>query len=255
MQRIPWKSEDCPVLVAGPYKVKLAKPAIRKAFEEQAKVGTADTKDFYRAKYNCDAEAALEVATRTLDTLYLTRMKLMLASLQCTGEKPPILIVPRKPDSQNVLAVSAAHYLAKELGLEVDADIYETTNVSRKSLTKLDKLIHLPHFTGNVQAGRSYIAVDDMVRSGGTFAEMRSHIERNGGRFLFACSMASSSGKDHILNSTESHIIPLLNAIGSDIAAWFEQRTGNPLDTLTASETYILSSPVVREQISLTANF
>jgi hypothetical protein len=251
MQRLPWKQE-CKVLVASPIKIRRACPIIKEEFDKSSRKGVGDDSDFYRATRNNNVEAAQRLIQKTLDKLYLTRIRLFIASLQIENGLPPILIAPLREGSKNVLSKKTAYEIGKILNLEVDGQIFEISKgFSRKSQSGLGKLLNLPSFGGNVQPSRSYIAVDDIIRSGGTIAELRSYVEINGGHFIGSCALASVSGQDHVLNNCPDQLDNVRQSLPIDMLKWFENKVGSPIGSLTASETYILSSDKVKDEISL----
>lgn len=251
MMRLSWERE-CRVLVASPIKVERASPCIRDKFLQLAKEGIGDDNDFYRSTRNQDIEAAQRLVQKTLDQLYLARIRIFINMLPKINGLCPILIAPLREGSKNVLTKKAAHQIAHILGLEVDNKIVEIPKgFSRKSQRGLGKLLNLPSYDGVVEEGRFYLATDDVIRTGGTLAELRSFIEIRGGYFAGACSLASVSGQDHVLNNTPEQLSLVEQSLTAEMIKWFENRFCNPIDRLTASEAYLLATEPVKSEIAL----
>ena len=250
MRRESWNNTRSPIFVAGPYKLSRAKPCLKPIFDQNAQIGTSDHgKVFFRAKYGKNVDAALEVVNATLNELYLTRIKIYLEALEKQGISKPILVAPERETGQNALASIAAKQLASRLGLEFDDNIVQLPSQTRKGLSKISKLFEFPGFDGSVAKGRYYIAVDDMIGTGATIAELRSYIIRNGGQYAFGCALASSSGTDHLINSSEDQKSAILNNLGQTMTEWFERTTDVAIDTLTRVESFILAGEKARALI------
>ncbi len=76
-------------------------------------------------------------------------------------------------------------------GFEVDQSIVQTNKPQR---TKKDSPLRLalrPEFSGEIEAGRDYILLDDAIGQGGTIAELRYFVESNGGRVVAVSALTS----------------------------------------------------------------
>ena len=244
MDRLPWReNRKYHVHVAGPYK---------EAFNAAAhldKPGLADHSYYRAAKYEGDTRAALKIVESTMNRLYLANMKIMLNMAAEQGVKNPIIVAPYKENSPNRLARTAAVYLGKELGLEVDHAIVERDGVSLKSLTKLERMFNSPDFDGSVQKNRWYIAVDDTISSGTTMAALRSHIVQGGGRFLCGCALASPDGQSTMLNASKDQINDISKLLSQNIIDWFERISHVALGGLTKVEADFLGKPQGRKEL------
>lgn len=244
MSRLPWREDrQYRIFVASPYK---------KAFLSAAgagQIGIADNPDYEAAKYGNDVNAALRVVHSAMNRIYVLQMKMALNALP-EGLRNPILVAPYKAGSPNMLARAAAIYLGDKLGLEVDHTIVERPGVSLKTLGKLERMFNSPDFEGDVQRGRWYIAVDDVVSSGTTMASLRSHIVQGGGRFLCGCALASPSGENVMLNAPKGQINEISAMLSRGIIEWFEKVSHVALDGLTKSEADFLRRPEGRRELA-----
>lgn len=235
--RLSWGKSLCPVFVAAAYKKEwIRDPAAPRA----GKDGLADHPDYNDAKYGGDVDAALRVVRDTMDRLYLARMKISVNMLAEKGIKNPILVAPYKETSKNMLARSAAVYLGKELGLEVDHNILETDTISRKTLSKIGRIFNTPTFEGKSERGRVYIIVDDNVSSGGMVANLRSYLLKNGSGFAFASSLSAPGGRDISLKPTEAAVSAVSSELSSTIKDWMKNVAGVGLESLTKLEVGVL---------------
>lgn len=246
--RLPWGKSICPVFVAAAYKKDWVceKTGQRAAL---ARDGLADHEDYTAAKKAGDVDAALRVVRDTMDRLYLTRMKMSLNNLAAHGIEKPILVAPYKETSNNMLARSAAVYLGRELGLEVDTHILETDTISRKTLTKLGRVFTPAQFEGKPQKGRTYIMVDDNMLSGSTFADLRSHLLKNGAGLAFACALSTPDGKDSHLKPTENAVSAVSSELSTSIKDWMRNVAGVGLESLTKFEIGVLEKPAGRREL------
>jgi hypothetical protein len=211
--------------------------------------GVADHQDYEAAKKGGDVDAALRVVRDTMDRLYLTRMKISLNSLEANGIQKPILVAPYKEGGNNMLARSAAVYLGRELGLDVDTNIVETGTVSRKTLSKLGRVFSPAQFEGKPEKGRTYIMVDDNMLSGSTFADLRTHLLKNGAGLAFSCALSTPDGKDSFLKPSENALSAVSSELSSSIKDWMKNVAGVGLESLTKFEIGVLEKPAGRREL------
>jgi orotate phosphoribosyltransferase-like protein len=234
LSRLPWENRrNYPVYVGTHYRQEWANATTN---------GMADHPSYHAAKHEGDVNAALRVVKDSLSRLYIVQMRMMLQQMEQKGFEKPVLVAPYRADSKNMLARTAAVYLGEQLGLEVDDKIVEMPGKSRRLMDKFERIFNTPDYAGEVQKGRAYIAVDDMITTGGTLSSLRSYIDEQGGRFLFSCSMASVDGKNTTLNPQPSQIEELSNKLSKHMQKWLENVADVKLPTLTRAETAFLLS-------------
>lgn len=243
--RCAWEKIGCPVFVAGPYRKEwiIQKTDCR---PDTTIKSIFDNENYNSAKKGADTAAALSICRRALDKAYTARVQMELQSLRRQGYGEPILVAPCKPTSKNVLAKTAADLLGKKLNIEVDTDIQEVPCKSRHDMMDCRvRFFQRPEFTGPVQQGRLYILVDDMVSTGVTLAELRSHIVKNGGHVAFACSLASSDGLDRDLKPTVealNNVEKMFRSLGEAVKDCLTKTTGLTPDALTHAEAMFFGS-------------
>lgn len=236
------------MLVAGVWKRDWAdNPQNRKLTD--LRPGLFDHPDFDAANKGGNIDAALRVVRDCTDRAYIALMKIQLNVLRQQGHKDPILVVPYKEGSRNMLAHAGAARLAKELGLEIDTNIIQTGTESRKSMGRLERLFKPATFSGASQAGRLYIIVDDVMSSGSTLADMRGHLKSHGSELAFATVLATPDGKHTHLNATPEQISAVECNLTSSMRGYIENAVGFGIKCLTQPESLLLSRRASIEEL------
>ena len=90
-------------------------------------------------------------------------------------------------------------------------------------------------FDGEVQTGENCFLVDDFIGQGGTLANLRGHLARNGATVVGATVL---TGKVHSaqLSLTPSTLSALREKLGERLEVWWRARFGHAFDCLTESE-------------------
>ncbi|MFA5592900.1 MAG: phosphoribosyltransferase [Micavibrio sp.] len=241
MSRVPWERRNYPVFVGKHYKAE---------WDSAAGDGMADHPKYNKAKNEAGVSAALSVVKSCLSHAYLAQMKNALRIMEEKGFEKPVLVAPYRKDSKNMLARTAAAYLGEQLGLEVDTAIVELPGKKRKGMDKLERFFNVPAYGGEVKKNKAYIAVDDMITTGGTLSELRSYIDSKGGRFLFSCVLASPDGKNTVLNPQPAQTEAVYKNLGQHLAKWFENASGLDIKTLTNAETMFLGTKAGKDTLS-----
>lgn len=246
MSRLPWREgRNYNIYVRGPHNSHW--------IDGCSAPGLCNNPYYKAAKEENDLKAAIKIVQRSLDALYIAKLKQRLKGLQVAYgmETEPLLIAPYKEGSPNRLATAAAVHLGKHLGLQVDSSIIEVAQGCLRELTPLQRLFNCPKFEGEVQRGRWYIIVDDHISRGTTMASLRSHIVRNGGRFACGCVLASPTGEERVnLNASAKDIQRVAAGFNTDIIKWFERMTDVIMDGLTQPEAAFLYSPPGKRQLA-----
>lgn len=241
-RRLPWERRNYPVFAGTHYK-KDWEAAVGKT-----QPGIADRPEYQSAKFEADVDAALKVVKKSLSNAYIAQLQMMLNEMDAKGFKRPVLVAPFREDSKNVLARTTAAYLGDRLGLEVDTGIVQMPTAkgpfarSQKQKDTFERMLMPPSFGGTVIPGTPYIGVDDMFTTGGTLSELRSYIDKNGGRFISACALATKDGQNTRLNPLPQQINNVYDNLGSKLAKWITNHVGLEIPTLTGPEATFLSS-------------
>ena len=102
------------------------------------------------------------------------------------GDSKPILVPIQSEEAsgKNLIPRAAASALGAELGLAVNIHIYQSNTTKRTNSGIYHRYVSPPEFKGEVQAGQSYLIVDDTLSVGGTIAALKGYIENNGGKLF-----------------------------------------------------------------------
>ena len=117
------------------------------------------------------------------------------------------------------------------------------------------RLARQARFEGDIEAEHEYLMVDDFVGQGGTLANLRGWIEKQGGIVIGAVGL---TGKRYSakLNPSEEQLHELRKKHGPDLEKWWRDHFGHPFNCLTQSEArYLARSPdadTIRDRLAAT---
>lgn len=186
--------------------------------------------DYDAAKAGDDA-AALRVARDVVTPEFVEDVRAVLPE----GSKPLVVAVQsQEATGNNRIPRMAAEVLAQRLGLQVSEDIVQAAKVNRSAGDALHRLANQPPFTGKVEKGRDYVLIDDTLTQGGTLAQLKTHIEDNGGKVVLATAL---TGKDYSRKITlnSQSLADVRERFGS-IEPWWRDQFGYGFEGLTESE-------------------
>jgi hypothetical protein len=197
--------------------------------------------DYDAAKNHQDREAAARLVKDLLGTPENQ------AQLALIAERfPNAIIVPVhgiEANGRNRIPEMLAEYIGKRTGLEINADIVQTNEVHRTGSDSWHRFAFRPEFDGEVQKGRQYILTDDVFSNGGSFSELRQHIEKGGGQVVQTAAVTlGGHGEDIAMLPASKQ--KLLDKFGEDKVKSFLQEMrlydGN-YEGLTEPEVYALT--------------
>ncbi len=199
--------------------------------------------DFAAAKSGDDA-AARRLIGSLVDQSGVTAVRRLIGS----GDiEPPALVCAHSYEGEGVNAIPAA--LAESLSAQLDApfnaDIVQTNVVGHTGADGYGRLARQARFGGDVDSGREYVMVDDFIGQGGTMANLRGWIEKQGGSVIGAVGL---TGKPYSakLNPTKEQLHELRHKHGRDFEKWWRAQFGHAFNCLTQSEArYLTRSPDV----------
>jgi len=99
---------------------------------------------------------------------------------------------------KNKIPGMLAEYIGIYTGLEVDNTIVQSNRVFRTGNDEWYRFAFRPAFEGKVSPGRKYILVDDVFAFGGSFNELRLHIEKNNGKVVYTAALSLGGHGDKI---------------------------------------------------------
>jgi len=193
----------------------------------------------YRAAKSGDVQAAFALvrATVSLQAVEVIHVRV--------GEQPVILASAHAVEREGVNAIpeALADELGEHLGLQVDDGLVQINIVGHTGANGFARLARPAIFDGEVIAGANYLLVDDFIGQGGTLANLKGHIETNGGVVIGATVL---SGKPYSaeLAPTHEQLATLREKHGQQLEVWWQDRFGYGFDCLTQSEArYLERSP------------
>lgn len=186
--------------------------------------------DYDAAKAGDDA-AALRVARDVVTPEFVEDVRAVLPE----GSKPLVVAVQsQEATGNNRIPRMAAEVLAQRLGLQVSEDIVQAAKVNRSAGDALHRLANQPPFTGKVEKGRDYVLLDDTLTQGGTLAQLKTHIEDNGGKVVLATALTGKDYSRKIALNSQS-LADVRERFGS-IEPWWRDQFGYGFEGLTESE-------------------
>lgn len=153
-------------------------------------LGSLKNEPEYEAAKGGDREAALSLVSRLVSRDFVDSMRDQLA-----GRKPVLVpVLATEQGGLNKIPLAFARVLAHHLNLEVETGIGMREKVGRTGAGADHRLVAVPSFAGEVEAGQHYVILDDTVSMGGTVASLRGYIENRGGKVILAATMTAHEG-------------------------------------------------------------
>ncbi len=224
--RVPWEAFPDAVLLAGESRTK-------------------QHPDYTGAKADGDAEAAANLVGSLVDEAGIVEVRSLIAAGADSCD--PILVSAHAWEGQglNAIPIILAQRLSKRLEIPFETSIVQTNMVSHTGADGYGRLARQAAFAGEVRSEREYVMVDDFIGQGGTLANLRGWIEKQGGKVVGAVAL---TGKPYSarLNPSKEQLYELREKHGSDFEKWWKEHFGHAFDCLTQSEArYLLRSPDV----------
>ena len=197
------------------------------------------------AKSSNDVVAAANLVNSLVDETAITAVRALIAAVSESGD--PMLVSAHAWESQGLNAIPAAltRLLKERLGIPREIAIVQTNVVSHTGADGYGRLARQACFDGPIEAGREYVMVDDFIGQGGTLANLRGWIEKQGGKVVGAVAL---TGKPYSakLNPSQEQLHELRQKHGSDFEKWWKAHFRHTFDCLTQSEArYLARSPDV----------
>ncbi|HBT97748.1 MAG TPA: hypothetical protein DEB25_09035 [Desulfobulbaceae bacterium] len=137
------------------------------------------------AKSGDDWQAALTLVERKLKPDTIGRIGSFLRQRGIDFGKMEILPVDAiEAGGRNKIPLAMAKIISEKLGrIAINTEIKQADKVGRSGTGINHRLAFMPSFAGDV-AQKNYLIVDDTLRVGGTVANLRGYVERNGGKIV-----------------------------------------------------------------------
>jgi hypothetical protein len=161
------------------------------------------------------------------------------------GENKPLFASAHAFENQGINAIpeTLSHFIAQRLACDVASAILQTNRVGHTGANGYVRLARQAAFEGPVEVERPYVLVDDFIGQGGTLANLKGHIETNGG--IVICATALTGRADSAIMALRgSQLAALRNKHGQPLEDWWRTEFGHGFDALTNSEArYLERSP------------
>jgi hypothetical protein len=192
----------------------------------------------YTIAKNGDTDASLQVAIDLIKPESIDKL------IEIAGDTNPILVSVHAEESVSVnwIPSAMAVVIRDKTGWDIDQSIVQSKKVGRTSAPDgFYRIAVTPTFAGEFPSGRTAIIMDDTLTQGGTLANLKGHIESQGGRVIGALALTGKQYSAKIAISVET-LTSLRDQYGQ-LEEWFVGCFGYGLDKLTESEAkYILGS-------------
>lgn len=184
----------------------------------------------YRAAKTGDIEAARAFVAEVVSDDDIARFEANL------GARRPILVgvAAVEAGSVNEIPQAMADRFSAKLGLAVADDIIQVNRVGHTGASGWVRLANQAAFDGPVTPGAEYWLFDDFVGQGGTFANLRGHIESRGGRVMGLTALAGRADSAKLGLSSET--LGALRTKHGNLENWWREQFGFGFEALTESE-------------------
>ena len=197
----------------------------------------------YRAAKSGDALAAANLVRDLVDGTGIAAVGAVTDTASDGGL--PVLVSAHayERDGFNAIPAALAKLLSEHLDVEFNSTVVQTNVVSHTGADGYGRLARQAAFGGDVERGRRYIMVDDFIGQGGTLANLRGRVEKQGGTVVGAVGLTGKAYSAK-LNPSEEQLHELRQKHGSDFEKWWREHFGHAFDCLTQSEArYLARSP------------
>ncbi len=198
----------------------------------------------YSASKAGDAESAAAMLKNLLPSTDISRLQKFVETYAC-GDKPILAAVHAFEKTLNAIPSALAQIISEHLECDYAVDIRQCNIVSHTGASGYGRLARQALFKGPVEKDRTYILVDDFVGQGGTLANLRGYILKQGGHVAAAFVL---TGKSYSAKIALSHkqLDELRKTHGKDLEQWWKDHFGYAFGRLTQSEArYLTRSPDV----------
>ena len=194
------------------------------------------------AKAGSIAEAAALVDALVDEAGFAAVRKLIDENCESGG---PVLVSAHAYERENVNAIpeALATRLSERLEINSETAVVQANVVSHTGAGGYGRLARQARFEGGVESGREYVMVDDFIGQGGTLANLRGWIRKQGGKVVGAVAL---TGKPYSakLKLSQEQLDELRQRHGKDLEKWWRGHFGHSFDCLTQSEArYLARSP------------
>ncbi len=139
----------------------------------------------YPASKAGDAEAAAAMLKNLLTSADISRLQRFVET-HAYDKNPILAAVHAFEKNLNAIPSALAQIISKNLNCDYAVDLRQCNIVSHTGASGYGRLARQALFKGPIEKDRTYILVDDFVGQGGTLANLRGHILKQGGHVAAA---------------------------------------------------------------------
>ena len=196
----------------------------------------------YAAAKAGDAEAATNLVCALVNEAGIASVHRLLSRVEAARPRLASAHAYER-EGVNAIPTALAKLLSERLGIPFDISVVQTNVVGHTGAGGYGRLARQAAFGGGIGKGGEYVMVDDFIGQGGTLANLRGWIEKQGGTIVGAVAL---TGKPYSakLNPSEGQLHELRQKHGPDFEKWWREHFGHAFDCLTQSEArYLARSP------------
>ena len=205
----------------------------------------------YSASKGGDAEVAATMLKNMLTSTDIARIQQFIEK-NTDGAKPRLAAVHAYEKNLNAIPAALARIISENSGSNHAVDVWQSNIVSHTGADGYGRLARQALFNGEVEKGETYILVDDFVGQGGTLANLRGYILKQGGHVAAALVLTGKPYSAKLAPSNDQ-LEELRKTHGQALERWWRDYFGHAFDRLTQSEArYLSRSPDadrIRERI------
>ena len=199
----------------------------------------------YVAAKSGDDSAAVKLVDALVENSGIAAVSRLLAGASKSGA--PVLLCAHAYEREGVNAIPAAlaELLSIRLDIRFSPAVVQSNVVSHTGADGYGRLARQARFEGDIEKGREYVMVDDFIGQGGTLANLRGWVEKQGGIVIGAVGL---TGKPYSakLKPSREQLYELGQKHGKDFEKWWREHFGHAFNCLTQSEArYLARSPDV----------
>jgi hypothetical protein len=148
---------------------------------------------------------------------------------------------------RNKIPVAYAEILAHVLDQNAVPEIIQSSIANHSAAPSIyHRMVAQPAFEGPVDPGALYVIVDDICTAGGTLANLKGHIEINGGEVIGMSTLASNSPGEPYYISLADQTLARLKYRHRGLDSFWKEEFGYGLECLTEGEAgHLLKAPTV----------
>lgn len=151
-------------------------------------------------------------------------------------QRPVVLPVHAiESEGVNQIPSAMAAWLARRYGLAWHTGVVQINRVAHTGSSGWHRLANQARFDGEVQAGATYLLVDDFVGQGGTLSNLRGYLLSRGATVAGMVALTGNPRSSKIALSSQT-LEALRSKHGDELEAWWNNELGFDFARLTQSE-------------------